>query len=1084
MPPSSPPSEHDVGIDGEQPFLTNQDVEILHFIVSNAQNLVNVHSQQHPDAEPLPTFKALFAAYDTVLEENGINPWHDQTYFRFLLRMGGWPGITLFEKFESLLEELGIRLEFDEEGQGPQDITRDLGGADPLAAQSQAGVASQPSSPRGRPRRASFDSVYDAGDESTNRSIRRSTSENSKARPKSSVTLVTERRPSTTAANGATGRTQSQDRDALWDSSQHGRGRLTARNSAEDSNIHQKRERSTSSFGGLQVWRRDRSRDTQEHSGARIRPATLPEPADVGNGRHAFPSLKIGVSQLAQQATQKLHDRSPDPQMVLRADDFYHRHTVVIRRRLIRKWRTKALQAHQDHHDMEATAVDHDNGTLLRQALEQWRGVAYAKRHLIETERFFSHLERRADKARDLYLLTKAFTHWAQSALDEVQRTSVARRHILRTRYFNAWRDITAVNELKVRRQVLTKFIGIWRSRSALVLADNVKALSVHHENLARKAYWRWFWAFCDVRAPQWWARNIKRRCLGEWIRSLRERREKDEWTDSSRSQALLKRFLKIWAQRWREARPHALQASRFRREKLARNTLVIWQVATRLSPIATEVSNMRDWRIARTAFTDWVGQMRMERQAVIVNRLRVIRNSWTSWNDLLRRQTLASRIDERIVLQALYRWVLAERTILLQRLLDRRLKQGIITKLVQSWSGLRGRLLDSERFIQGIKDRSTLVKAVTRWKRKMQLLREREHSVFDMYAPRIVQETFQQWSNCLRHVRRMQQWSRDAEFYFLTSKTLKKLQAAVVTSQRQKRRIAYGRIRWLVKTNMATKVLSIWRQRTSQISDVRYQAENIDLHRNMAVAVAKFDFWRARTQKSIEMLEQAVSTRNRSLALRQLHAWQTVLQQRKALALRAELFAQARISALAAILLSKFSLLIFENKTRQEKAESWKDWKDKKHFRSILRHWIERTAQRKGLHRSQILGGSIGLRQEMNGEDDGGLTARAEDWTAFEEGLDLGIWRPSVEAQSSVTPLPGYLRTPSKAARAKALLKGSTTPATPRATPFERRLRSQMSSSRSLAIRAGFGKSVFGSAQGTIEDIQEVSPRLDNGDS
>ncbi len=848
-------------------------------------------------------------------------------------------------------------------------------------------------------------------------------------------------------------------------------------------NTHQTRDRSASSYAGVQVWRRDRSRDIHENAKARISSTQALEPADTTTDDHP-PPLHEAIIQPARQLHPQPHYPS-DTRLVMHAEEFYHHHITGVARRLIREWRGNALQVLQDHRNMEAMAIDRDMGTLLRQAFDQWRVTAHAKRQSAETERFFCHLERRADKARDLYLLTKAFTHWAQSSLDEVQRTSVARRHILRTRYFNAWRDITAVNELKVRRQVLTKFIGIWKSRSASILADNIKALSVYHENIVRKVYWRWFWALCDIRVPQWWARKTKRKCVEKWSGSVKERRRREGWVDGKYSQVLLRRNLGSWVQRWRNSRPQALQALRYRNDKITLNVLISWRVATALSPRAVEVSNMRDWRIARTVLSRWIGWMRMERQAVLVDRLRVLRNSWTSWNDLLRSQTLAVKVDERILLQALYRWVLAERSILLQRLLDRRLKHVAITKLVRSWSSLRGQLLEGERLVRVKRDRSILCKVFTRWKQQMQLRREREQLAFELYAPRIAQQALWPWKSRLQHVREMQQGSRLAEFYFLTSKTLKKWQAAVATSQRQKRRMAYGRIRRLLKTHMATKALRIWRQRMLQIGDMRNQAESIDQHRTMAVAIGNFDIWRNRSQNTAAMLGHANATRNRSIARRQLHAWQRVLQQRKILEGQGELFAQARISALAAILLNKFSLLIFEIRARQEKAESWKDWKDKKHFRSILRHWIERTAQSKASHRPQFFRGSTTLRREMDDNDeDGGLTGRAEDWTAFEEGFDLESWRPSVEARSNGTPLPGYLRTPSKAARAKALLKGSTTPATPRGTPFERRLRSQMSSSRSSAVRTGFGKSVFGNAPGTIEDIQEVSPHVVDEDS
>jgi protein SFI1 len=139
------------------------------------------------------------------------------------------------------------------------------------------------------------------------------------------------------------------------------------------------------------------------------------------------------------------------------------------------------------------------------------------------------------------------------------------------------------------------------------------------------------------------------------------------------------------------------------------------------------------------------------------------------------------------------------------------------------------------------------------------------------------------------------------------------------------------------------------------------------------------------------------------------------------------------------------------------------------KHVRNILKHW---AIQSKDATYQALLRGSSeptdagygtasqddppGTGTGVAGADGPGTTHGAEEWTAFDADLvDNNDWLPPADEhehpQTSSTPIPtpGYLNTPSKrAARAKALVKMSTTPATPLTTPFAARLRAGMDNS------------------------------------
>ncbi len=946
----------------------------------------------------------------------------------------------------------------------------------------------QEDSPRGRQRRASFNSMYDAGDEITQRSDRRAVSRSSLSRLETRGPSVPDARPSTRATTRATERTQSQVRQTESAVDQPRRGRLTAQEFANNLQHYQRRKRSTSSQRNIQVWRRSGSRDSY---GNQRRPPLLEhntgvfQPAEGAFGE-TLSSLPEAHIQPDHVVPPELLYRPSGTQMIRDAETFDHYRLQSILRKFLRRWCNGAWQAHNDHQKLEAMALRLDSETLLRQGFDHWRLTYQGKRQVAETDRFFAHLERRASRARDLYLLTKAFTHWAQSASDEVLRTSVARRHILRTKYFNAWREITAVNELKVRRQGLTKFFGIWRRRYDRILSENVKAITVYHGNLVESVYWRWFWSFCEHRAPQWRAGMIKRKYLANWAAAVRRGIEREGWVESSYRESVQRSTLRAWLERTRIILSCEREAVIFRRRRLLASLLPEWQARLRLAPAARQVSNVVDWRIAHSVFSTWIVRLGTVGQAAQVDRSRVLRNAWTNWNDHLRWQTLAHRIDDRVVVQMLYRWVLAERCILLRRHFTQRLKHRVLSRFVDHWSTLEAKLREQEGIIRQSRDRRLLRLVCGRWRHQMELLRRREQLAFEFNAPRVAQETLRTWAVRLQNVRQLQRWAKDAEFYIFTTKSMKRWQNATTESKRQKRRDAYAQVRRRTKMNLASRVIVPWRQRTLIIIEMQRQARDTYQNHLFNIGTNIFDHWRRRLDNVLNMDYHAGSLHKAIPLQRCLQSWTSLFQQRRSKQEQARTYyVEMHVSSVAASLLRKLSLRVFEIRSRQETAESLRERNNKKHFRNIFRYWQDSVSQRR-LRRYQapMQSGKARRGTEIDDDYDPGnsRTGRAEDGPASDGGFDLGDWIPSLEAHSSTAPVPGYLSTPSRrATRAKALVGMSTTPrtpASPKATSFERRLRSQTGTDpRPSAQRSQFGRSK-GIWQSRFEDIQEASPK------
>lgn len=1007
------------------------DVAILYQIITTAE--------QSSDIESLP-FRAIFAAYDDVLAQNGLDPDHDQIYLRFLFRLGDkkLPDRSLYESFESLLEELGIQIEINSGEDGVREVTRDLSAEN--GAEYETGT--QPDSggrPRKNARRASFHSLHNIEDDITRASRSGAQSRASSSEFPPGRRPFSEERPATRASTRPTERTpQRQSRSQPPIRQLEGR-RLTAQEFA--GNLE-------NSIGVDGMGNTFLHRDFLENTANHIRRAnSMRQPmsttANATNGENQVSTITNGIQPVYAVDQQALLYRPSETQQMRDVETFEYYRINAVTRNILRRWNLVAQQAKQHHIKMNIAAIKRDTGVLVRQGFDHWRMRIHVKKRAAETERFYYRLERRAVKARDLFLLTKAFTHWAESAYEQVLRTSMVRQHVLSLKYFNAWREITVVNEFKVRRQGLRKFFGIWKQRCVHNLIDEAATITHYHRSLRKRAYWRWFWTFYEKRAPEWRHTHLKEKFVKLWVLRSRDLSQQEQLVTSHKFVKTRAILFSLWLSKTRLIASRSEEAAVYNRQKLTARSVREWELSLRLRPLAQQISNAVDWKIAGATFATLVYRFRVERYAEEVNRRRIKRSAWTQWNDLLRCKTLAEQIDDRLLLETLYKWVLAERSTLLQRLNALRIKRKVFSKIVNQLQSIQ---VQRDRICQIAEhdlDRRNLRLAFKRWKLRLSSCRRDERTALMFYDPRIAQEALQVWNNKHTQIQRLNRWAKDARFYFLISKFIKRWCAAVAESKRMKRRDAYVQVRRRLKMSLARNAISRWQDLTSQLITLKNQSHDFNQARLLRLGTDLFDKWKTRCDFQVDRNQSIGEIYQQNLASRYFRPWLDQLRAYQEHQVRAQQFADLRVGRLAFEGLHKLRLQMIELQGRARKAESLRILHERRHHHNLLRTWFAKTASRRGLPPRETILSSRPKRfaTRLEASEDT-AASRAEEWTAFEDGFDLGDWIPALEAQTNATPLPGHLSTPSKrAARARRSALAdhitTTTTTTPAGTPF-----------------------------------------------
>lgn len=342
---------------------------------------------------------------------------------------------------------------------------------------------------------------------------------------------------------------------------------------------------------------------------------------------------------------------------------FYERQSVqVLLRSVLREWRLNARLVETQTYQQEHLALAQDRRALLGPALESWRSVARQRVNerieneaAAEEDAHFDALARRATRARDLYLVTKAFSHWLVCASEKVERTSVARRHMLRFRYFDLWQQVTTASMLAVRRLAQSRSLRIWSHKHSLQLGQEQTLLAAWKAQLQRQLLYRWY---CEKLVRDALVRrdvSLSGRMFHEWTSAAQNTRELGD-----AAAAVTRRQLALFFGQWRTRANATQQRTRVGLETRHRQTEALhidqWRRHLQLVKASRQADHARATLAMRKVFDTWTQKLRSQRPQLPDSRKMKadVLSSWRLKCRLVRSRRLA---DQELKERALQQW-------------------------------------------------------------------------------------------------------------------------------------------------------------------------------------------------------------------------------------------------------------------------------------------------------------------------------------------------------------------------------------------------------------------------------------------
>lgn len=640
-------------------------------------------------------------------------------------------------------------------------------------------------------------------------------------------------------------------------------------------------------------------------------------------------------------------------QLEQNASAFFSTSSIRSARRFLHIWHDTAIKLRQTRRQAYAIANAHDRRTLLKQAFDEWRGNLASRKAAQRESTYWDGEERRAENYYHNKILWRAFTHWATSTSDQQAAIAFAKRRILRLRYFYRWRTIAIGNATKARSILARKYLEVWRERLVRRQIREEQALAIHEERCVKLCWQAWFWQFCSRRVDAWWDNNIKRRILLQWARHSQEFREREALARDAFYAQAGRHALYSFRQRFLACQHNQAVAYDHRNRNISLKCLHRLMVQAKLSPIFQLLKLKIQLDLQRKAFRVWQLHLRISREAIEVDRKRILQSAWTSWNDALRCKALSQRIDERVLVESLYRWVLQERL----RLFRRRIEDGIVKQRMRQWHdqivNLRQSTEVGERAFFELQNHRLLSFSMQKLHIGVRRHEDAERAALEFANTHsLLPQALQILAEKTRHVHELNKWANDARFYTLTTHTLTTWKEKTTEHQHSRRRLAYRTVRARVKTRTAAQCLQRWQAKIVQIQEMNNEAIGRAQARVMRISTRAYDRWRDRSSLLTELYDQATVVDQQRLLSSALQAIQQKLAHVRALEERAILFRRDTDLGIVSTALKRVQWAQFTAARRKESAEALLARNRDNHIRQMIRHWATLTITRRDQRR------------------------------------------------------------------------------------------------------------------------------------
>ncbi|KAK3344457.1 Sfi1 spindle body protein-domain-containing protein [Lasiosphaeria hispida] len=352
-------------------------------------------------------------------------------------------------------------------------------------------------------------------------------------------------------------------------------------------------------------------------------------------------------------------------------------------------WHAIARETKRDNKVLGSLAAEFDDVDMIAEVMDIWHETAVESRDeklataaAAEYDAYVAKMEKRACRVYQIFTIRNALIHWQDRAQDEVDRTAVARRHLVRKRAFDGWRAQHVEDESKVTNFILINALQIW---TQINLHHDIRkrvALQSRNRYLAQSSL-RTMWEEhkCHLADDFRYFRTLEN-CLGVWTTKTREALGEQEVAVTLDERLLLEEVVAIWHEESEDLQYTAYDGSVRVLMQECRRTLDHWQEQSRLERLLRLYNTAKSQSFKHQALQTWHSafvRARRDNKRAIAHVLKKPFNRWLNDTKLL---VFTDHAREQTKHDVLGHWFREERLAWYRRYTDKRTKRGVLDYL------------------------------------------------------------------------------------------------------------------------------------------------------------------------------------------------------------------------------------------------------------------------------------------------------------------------------------------------------------------------------------------------------------------
>lgn len=538
---------------------------------------------------------------------------------------------------------------------------------------------------------------------------------------------------------------------------------------------------------------------------------------------------------------------------------------------IVSKWRDEARKAAQRHKHQEAQAVAHDNRFAVTEAIHVWKETAQAARmELLASQGPIrdndedARLERRAAKGYNWFITNKALLHWYRSAQDELERTAIARRYILRKRYFGAWRSHQADIEAKTRTFRLRTLLRIWRRATIhLEVRENVAVQRYRHD-LVMKVFNTWWNEYRAQLADDFRAYHLRANCLVVWqgeTQRITADYEKSLFEDE---RFLLEEAVSTWREAGEQLCTTAYGCTNQKILLDLRRAVGDWRTQARLKKTLREFSDESNRQTKSRVMDQWITRTSEADQKAFLATKLVAQEFIAHWRNEAKLRRFRRYRLRQLKLDVISHWRLEHQLASYERLCERRTKERTLAKL-------RTAAAEAQAEVVKVFETADTVAELREKASILGIWRRRTSAILDQQDTAAYRDYFSMTISCLEdwYKRAGEEAARTADlqgfaargsYYVATSNVLQSWSEIAKQASRERLTRTYHTFRRRYKVNLAAKCLSKWQVATHDSHALSYDADNVYGGHLRDELADRVQLWRSATNM-MQVIREVAST-------------------------------------------------------------------------------------------------------------------------------------------------------------------------------------------------------------------------------